>query len=93
MLTDGALENAHAGKRTAFVGLRSHAAITKELELQLQQRFCLITLFEDVAQYAAGFYESLRECDRNQVELIVVQRSPDTGVGEALAERQRRACG
>lgn len=77
------------GKRVAFVGLRSHHWRASEQECL--QRFYHFQLFEGVDQYAAGFYEFLRECDRKLVDLIFVQRSPLDGVGEALSERQHRA--
>lgn len=51
------------------------------------------TVFATVDEYAAGFYEFLREADRRSIETILVQRVPDAGIGTALLDRQRRAAG
>ncbi|MEO1497061.1 MAG: L-threonylcarbamoyladenylate synthase [Planctomycetota bacterium] len=49
--------------------------------------------FADVQQYAAAFYEFLREADRRGADTIFVQRAPHRGIGHALGDRQRRAAG
>lgn len=54
-------------------------------------------VFSSVEQYAAGFYEFLREADRHAMKRIYVQTAPEDssdgahGIGRALQDRQRRA--
>ncbi|MEM9351875.1 MAG: L-threonylcarbamoyladenylate synthase [Planctomycetota bacterium] len=48
-------------------------------------------VFATLEDYAAGFYEFLREADRRGATLIYIQRAPDQGVGHALRDRQLRA--
>ncbi|WP_197524806.1 L-threonylcarbamoyladenylate synthase [Botrimarina hoheduenensis] len=50
-------------------------------------------VFPSLEAYAAGFYEFLREADRQAATLILVQRAPSEGIGAALQDRQRRAAG
>lgn len=45
----------------------------------------------DAADYAARFYEFLRECDRRGIHTIYCQAVPETGIGRALMDRLRRA--
>ena len=68
----------------AYCGLRAPAA---ERELA----FCRI--FASVDDYAAGFYEFLREADRRSISTILVEPAPEYGIGAALLDRQRRAGG
>lgn len=49
--------------------------------------------FASVEEYAAGFYEFLREADRRRVKTIYVQLAPPHGIGLALRDRQLRAAG
>jgi L-threonylcarbamoyladenylate synthase len=53
----------------------------------------LSNTFETVEDYAAGFYEFLRQADRNSISRIFVQTAPAHGIGRALLDRQRRAAG
>ncbi|MCP4885549.1 MAG: hypothetical protein GY904_02930 [Planctomycetaceae bacterium] len=53
----------------------------------------LSNIFETVEDYAAGFYEFLRQADRNSISRIFVQTAPAHGIGRALLDRQRRAAG
>ena len=55
--------------------------------------FALCKIFESLESYAAGFYEFLREVDRQSVQRVFVQAAPDEGIGRALRDRQRRAAG
>ncbi|MEN1679595.1 MAG: L-threonylcarbamoyladenylate synthase [Planctomycetota bacterium] len=50
-----------------------------------------IALYATVDEYAAGFYELLREVDRRSLRTVYVQRAPPVGIGVALLDRQRRA--
>ncbi len=55
--------------------------------------FALSKIFGSIEDYAAGFYEFLREVDRQSVEKVFVQITPGEGIGRALRDRQRRAAG
>ena len=72
------------GARVAYCGL---------LPSENQQALVLTAVFDSLADYAAGFYEFLREADRQQATEVCVQRAPDEGIGHALLDRQQRAAG
>ena len=55
--------------------------------------FALSRIFGSLEDYAAGFYEFLREVDRQSFEKVFVQTAADEGIGRALRDRQRRAAG
>ena len=57
------------------------------------ESFPCIKVFDSIDDYAAGFYEFLREVDRQAIERVFVQTAPEHGIGFALRDRQRRACG
>lgn len=72
------------GPGVAFCGLQGFAGV-KDLALS--------AVYDSVEDYAAGFYEFLREADRRSIATILVQRAPNEGIGVALLDRQRRAAG
>jgi len=54
--------------------------------------------FNDIAEYAQGFYEFLRSADRAGCDFIVLQAisieaASQSGIAAALRDRQRRAAG
>ncbi len=53
----------------------------------------IIRLFRSVNEYAAAFYEFLRECDRAGIDAIYCQSVEETEIGMALMDRMRRAAG
>lgn len=55
--------------------------------------FAMSKVFGSLEEYAAGFYEFLREVDRQSLEKVFVQTAPNDGIGKALRDRQRRAAG
>ena len=55
--------------------------------------FALSRIFGSIEEYAAGFYEFLREVDRQSCENVFVQAASGEGIGLALRDRQRRAAG
>ena len=55
--------------------------------------FALSRIFGSLEDYAAGFYEFLREVDRQSFQKVFVQTAADEGIGWALRDRQRRAAG
>ncbi|HBV65834.1 MAG TPA: threonylcarbamoyl-AMP synthase [Rhodopirellula sp.] len=69
---------------SAFCGLEGGAGI---------DAFALSRIFGSIEEYAAGFYEFLREVDRQSCEMVFVQAAPGDGIGPALRDRQRRAAG
>ncbi len=69
---------------SAYCGLDRFAGI---------EQLSLSIIFETVEDYAAGFYEFLRQADRNSIARIFVQTAPQHGIGRALLDRQRRAAG
>ncbi len=74
---------------TAFCGLDRRT----EMQSGGLDAFALSRIFESIEDYAAGFYEFLREVDRQSCEKVFVQVAPDEGIGSALRDRQRRAAG
>lgn len=75
--------NTH-GTKLAFCGLQPLASM-EAVELS--------AIFPTVEDYAAGFYEFLRQADRQSIATVFVQAAPDHGIGRALLDRQRRAAG
>lgn len=57
------------------------------------QQLALHATYRSVEQYAANFYEFLRQADRLGVEVIFLQRVGESGIGQALRDRQQRAAG
>ncbi len=53
----------------------------------------MIRFFQSVNEYAAAFYEFLRECDRAGIDVIYCQSVEETELGTALMDRMRRAAG
>jgi len=51
----------------------------------------LFAVFTTIEEYAAAFYEFLREVDRQSLSTVFVEEAPNTGIGKALLDRQRRA--
>ncbi|MDB4423275.1 L-threonylcarbamoyladenylate synthase [Rhodopirellula sp.] len=69
---------------SAFCGIECGAAV---------DAFAMIKVFASLEDYAAGFYEFLREVDRRSFTKVFVQAAPNEGIGRALRDRQRRAAG
>ncbi|MCH2119543.1 MAG: threonylcarbamoyl-AMP synthase [Pirellulales bacterium] len=55
--------------------------------------FALSKIFGSLDDYASGFYEFLREVDRQAFERVFIQTASEEGIGRALRDRQRRAAG
>lgn len=72
-------ETAPAGRR-AFIGL-----------VPPDGGFELTRICGSIDEYARELYEFFRECDRREIELIVCEPVPETGLGAALMDRIRRA--
>ena len=49
------------------------------------------SVFSSVEEYAARFYEFLREVDRKGISHVYIEKAPNSGLGRALLDRQRRA--
>jgi len=69
---------------SAFCGIECGAAVGS---------FAMVKVFASLEDYAAGFYEFLREVDRQSFTKVFVQAAPNEGIGRALRDRQRRAAG
>lgn len=74
------------GARVAYCGLLP-------IPVKEQNAFVLSAVFSTLDDYAAAFYEFLREADRLEVSMIYVQGAPNVGIGRALLDRQLRAAG
>ncbi|MEQ8847276.1 L-threonylcarbamoyladenylate synthase [Botrimarina sp.] len=72
-------------ERAAYCGLQ---AVDR-----LRGSFELYAVYPTPDEYAAAFYEFLREADRRGVARVYVQLAPDEGIGRALRDRQLRAAG
>ncbi|MBA3394511.1 MAG: translation factor Sua5, partial [Deltaproteobacteria bacterium] len=48
---------------------------------------------DDVAGMARELYAALRALDTAQVDVVIAALPPDAGLGEAVADRLRRAAG
>lgn len=84
-LVDGPYPNVELrGAHVAYCGLQPLAGL-EGVELKV--------IYPTVEDYAAGFYEFLRQADRQSISTVFVQRVPDHGLGRALLDRQRRASG
>ena len=72
------------GERAAYCGLQGS---------DQPNGFALHATYDTQDDYAAAFYEFLREADRCGVSTVYVQSATEGGVGHALRDRQRRAAG
>jgi L-threonylcarbamoyladenylate synthase len=52
-----------------------------------------LSLRQDVREAAANLFRYLRELDRSNLDLIVAEKLPETGLGAAINDRLRRAAG
>ena len=68
--------------QSAYCGLESFPGM---------EAWGLVARYTTIEEYAAGFYEFLREADRRSISTIYVQLAPNYGIGKALLDRQRRA--
>lgn len=66
----------------AYIGIDSHAA---------PGDWGWHVVYATIEEFAAGFYECLREADRRGCAQIVCQRVSDQGTGAALMDRMQRA--
>lgn len=73
--------------------MSANAAFCGFERLDAVDGFALTRIFESLEDYAAGFYEFLREVDRQALQKVFIQAAPETGIGRALRDRQRRAAG
>ena len=73
---------AKAKSRSAYCGVHT---------VNGAEGFSLLAIFETIEEYAAGFYEFLRDADRQGIADIYIEQAPDSGLGRALLDRQRRA--
>lgn len=71
-----------ANHSAAYLGLASHSNL---------DAFGWYQCFKSLEEYAAGFYESLREADRRGMTHIYCQRISPQGRGNALMDRMQRA--
>lgn len=69
---------------TAYCGMHRFAGM---------ERLPFVAIYDSVEDFAAGFYEFLREVDRRGLDRVLVEEAPEVGIGEALLDRQRRAAG
>jgi L-threonylcarbamoyladenylate synthase len=65
---------------SAYIGIHD-----PDLVFGLKQIVC------DAEVYAHSLFEFFRECDRKRIERIYCESVPETGLGEALMDRIRRA--
>jgi L-threonylcarbamoyladenylate synthase len=72
------------GDSVAYCGL---------LPIEDPDTLTISAVYDTLGDYAAAFYEFLRDADRHKVKTIYVQLAPDHGIGHALRDRQRRAAG
>ena len=75
------------------VGGEDRVAYCGLLPFEDPDTLAISAVFDTLNDYAAAFYEFLREADRHAVKTIYVQLAPDHGIGHALRDRQRRAAG
>lgn len=52
---------------------------------------CAVSLPSDMRHYSQQFFSTLRELDERGVDVILVECVPETGIGEAVMDRLRRA--
>jgi len=76
-----------SGKRIAALSFRGSTALRKFwITGQLSKR-------GDLCEAAANLFQTLRELDRRNPDLIVAELVPEQGIGVAINERLRRAAG
>ena len=70
------------GVKVAYCGMQPLVGL-ESIELNVT--------FPTVDAYAAGFYEFLRQADRQSIPTVFAQKVPNEGIGRALLDRQLRA--
>lgn len=77
-----ALLQAHAGKRIGVISLSAnHGAASNEV----------LSPTKDLSEAARQLFAALRRLDASDVDLIVAEHFPETGLGTAINDRLRRA--
>lgn len=78
-------------ERASQVGLDSLSAYMGIEPIAAHRSLGLYRCFDSVDKYASELYETLRHADRLGIKTIYCQTVPAVGVGQALADRLRRA--
>ena len=74
-----------ANKRCGLLAWNSSAGVRQFAEIRQ------LSSSQDVREAAANLFRYLRELDQLNLDLIVVERLPDEGLGAAIMDRLRRA--
>jgi L-threonylcarbamoyladenylate synthase len=69
----------------------SSAAYCGTSQSDVTADFALASVYESQEEFAANFYEFLREVDRQSISTVFVESAKPVGIGKALLDRQRRA--
>jgi len=83
----GALESHYAPrtKTSLFSGKLSADILT-------DKSIAIIKFFPDIAQYSHDLYQTLRELDKQNLKLILIEQVPETDEWDAVRDRLQRMC-
>jgi len=78
------LVNAFAGKKIGLLMFEQSAALAVEKEI-------LLSPSGSLEEAAAGLFRAMRLLDQSDLDVIIAQRFPNTGIGRAINDRLERA--
>jgi L-threonylcarbamoyladenylate synthase len=78
------LAKAHPGKRIAVMAFQSPPTFACET-------YCVLSNSGNTTEAASVFFHTLRELGKADVDLILAEFAPETGLGKAINDRLRRA--
>jgi len=78
------LVNAFAGKKIGLLLFEQSAALAVEKEI-------LLSPSGSLEEAAAGLFRAMRLLDQSDLDVIIAQRFPNTGIGRAINDRLERA--
>ena len=78
------LVNAFPGKKIGLLLFEQSAALAVEKEI-------LLSPSGSLEEAAAGLFRAMRLLDQSDLDVIIAQRFPNTGIGRAINDRLERA--
>ena len=76
--------NAFPGKKIGLLMFNQSAGLAVEKEI-------LLSPSGSLGESAAGLFRAMRLLDQSDLDVIIAQRFPDTGIGRAINDRLERA--
>lgn len=91
LFEEGNLMQLHSELRGLRALDKRVGCIVHSVDVVEEEEVIVIVLPSDIKQYSRRLFASLREMDEQGVDVILVECVPETGIGEAVMDRLRRA--